>query len=73
VSYEDEKSMSNSRVPNLYRAMRRGSAEKEMRKHWACVTGAWKIIANSHDELITVSYGPSDSSTTGHGSIKKHS
>jgi len=39
VSYEDRKSTWNSRVR---KAIRRGSAEEEVRKHWDRVTGAWK-------------------------------
>ena len=39
VSYEDRKSTWNSGV---WKAIRRGSAEEEVRKHQDRVTGAWK-------------------------------
>ena len=42
VSYEDRKSTWNSGVR---KAIRRGSAEEEVRKHWDRVTGAWKLIS----------------------------
>jgi len=42
VSYEDRKSTWNSGVR---KAIRRGSAEAEVRKHQDRVTGAWKQIS----------------------------
>jgi len=42
VSYEDRKSMWNSGVR---KAITRGSAEEEVRKHQDRVTGAWKQIS----------------------------
>ena len=42
VSYEDRKSMWNSEVQ---KAIRRGSAEEEVRKHRGRVIGAWKQIS----------------------------
>ena len=54
VSYEDRKSMWNSGVR---KAIRRGSAEEEVRKHRDRVTGAWKQISKQRrrvDVLSTV-------------------
>jgi len=42
VKYKDRKSTWNSRVP---KAIRRGSAEKEVHKHRDRVTGAWNQIS----------------------------
>ena len=44
MSYEDRKSTWNSGV---WKAIRPGSAEEEVRKHWNRVTGAWKQIKES--------------------------
>ena len=42
VSYEDKKSTWKSGV---WKTIRRGSAEAEVRQHWDRVTGAWKQIS----------------------------
>jgi len=42
VSYENRTSTWNKGVR---KAIRRGSAEEKVRKHWDCVTGAWKQIS----------------------------
>ena len=42
MSYEERKSTWNSGVR---KAIRRGSAEEEVSKHWDRVTGAWKQIS----------------------------
>ena len=52
VSYEDRKSTWNSGVQN---AIRRGSAEEEVRKHRDRVTGAWKQISKQR-RRVDVSY-----------------
>jgi len=52
VRYEDQKSTWNSGVR---KAIRRGSAEKEVRKHRDRVTGAWKQI-NKQRRRVDVSY-----------------
>jgi len=63
VSYEDRKSMWNSGVRN---AIRRGSAEEEVRKHRDRVTGAWKQISKQR-RRIDVSYDPSMVTALQHG------
>jgi len=55
VSYEDRKSTSNSGVR---KAIRRGSAEEEVRKHLDRVTGARKQISKQR-RRVDVSYDPS--------------
>jgi len=39
------------------KAIRRGSAEEEVRKHWDRVTGAWKQISKQR-RRVDVSYDP---------------
>jgi len=63
VSYEDRKSTWNSRV---WKAVRRGSAEEEVRKHSDRVTGAWKQISKPR-RLVHVSYDPSMVPALQHG------
>jgi len=55
VNYADRKSTWNSGVQ---KAIRRGSAEEEVRKHWDRVTGAWKQISKQR-RRVDVSYDPS--------------
>jgi len=55
VSYEDRTSTWNSGVR---KAIRRGSAEEEVRKHRDRVTGAWKQISKQRRQ-VDVSYDPS--------------
>jgi len=55
VSYEDRKSTWNSGVR---KAIRRGSAEEEVRKHRDRVTGAWEQISKQR-RRVDVSYDPS--------------
>jgi len=55
VSYEDRKSMWNSRVR---KAIRRESAEEEVRKHRDHVTGAWKQISKQR-RPVDEGYHPS--------------
>ena len=52
MSYEDRKSTWNSGVR---KAIRRGSAEQEVRKHRDHVTGAWKQISQPRPR-VDVSY-----------------
>ena len=52
MSYEDRKSTWNSGVRE---AIRRGSAEEEVRKHRDRVTGAWKQISKQRRQ-VDVSY-----------------
>ena len=47
MSYEDRKSTWNSRVR---KAIRRGSAEEEVRKQRDCVTLAWKQICKQRQQ-----------------------
>ena len=63
VSYEDRKSTWNSGVR---KAIRRGSAEEEVRKHRDCVTGAWKQISKQR-RRVDVSYDPSMVTALQHG------
>jgi len=42
----------------VQKAIRRGSAEEEVRKHWDRVTGAWKQISKQR-RRVDVSYDPS--------------
>jgi len=63
VSYRDRKSTWNSRV---WKAIRRGSAEEELRKHRGRVTGAWKQISKQRRQ-VDVSYDPSVVTTLQHG------
>jgi len=55
MNYADRKSTWNSGVQ---KAIRRGSAEEEVRKHWDRVTGAWKQISKQR-RRVDVSYDPS--------------
>ena len=55
VSYKDRKTTWNSGVR---KAIRRGSAEEEVRKHRDRVTGAWKQIIKQR-QRVDVSYDPS--------------
>jgi len=63
VRYEDRKSTWNSGV---CKAIRRGSAEEEMRKHQDHVTGAWKQISKQRGRF-DVSYDPSMVTALQHG------
>ena len=63
MSYEDRKSTWNSGVR---KAIRRGSAEEEVRKHRDRVTGAWKQISK-HRRRVDVSYDPSMVTALRHG------
>jgi len=63
VSYEDRKSTWNSGV---WKAIRRGSAEGEVRKHRDRVTGAWKQISKERRQ-VDVSYDPSMVTALQHG------
>jgi len=63
VSYEDRKSTCNSGV---WKSIRRGSVEEEVRKHWDRVTGAWKQISKQRSR-VDVSYDPSMVTTLQHG------
>jgi len=63
MSYEDRKSTWNSGVR---RAIRRGSAEKEVRKHRDRVTGAWKQISKQR-RRVDLSYDPSMVTAVQHG------
>ena len=65
VSYEDRKSTWNSGVR---KAIRRGSAEQEVRKHRDRVTGAWKQISKQR-RRVDVSYDPSMVTFLQHGII----
>ena len=55
ASYDDRKSTWNSGVR---KAIRRGSAEEEVRKHRDRVTGAWKQISKQR-RRVDVRYAPS--------------
>ena len=63
MSYEDRKSTWNSGVR---KAIRRGSAEEEVRKHQDRVTGAWKQI-RKHKRRVDISYDPSMVTALQHG------
>jgi len=63
VSYEDRKLTWNSGV---WKVIRRGSAEEEVRKHWDRVTGAWKQISKQKRQ-VDVSYAPSMVTDLQHG------
>ena len=63
MSYEDRKSTWNSGVR---KATRRGSAEKEVRKHPDRVTGAWKQISKQR-RRVDVSYDPNMVTALQHG------
>ena len=63
MSYEDRKSTWNNEVR---KAIRLGSAEEEVRKHWDRVTGAWKQI-NKQRRRVDVSYDPSMVAALQHG------
>ena len=63
MSYEDQKSTWNSGVR---KAIRRGSAEEEVRKHLDRLTGAWKQISKQR-RRVDVSYDPSMVTALQHG------
>jgi len=63
MSYEDQKSTWNSGV---WKAIRRISAEEEVRKHRDRVTGVWKQISKQRRRL-DVSYDPSMVTVLRHG------
>jgi len=63
VSYEDRKSTWNSGVR---KAIRRGSAGEEVRKHRDRVTGAWKQISKQK-RRVDISYDPSMVTALQHG------
>ena len=63
MSYEDRKSTWNSGV---WKAIRRGPAEEEVRKHRDRVTGAWKQISKKR-RRVDVSYDPSMVTALQHG------
>ena len=63
MSYDDRKSTWNSRVRKM---IRRGLAEKEVRKHWDRITGAWKQTSKRR-RRVNVSYDPSMSTALQHG------
>ena len=63
VSYKDRKSTRNCGV---WKAIRRGSAEEEVRKHRDRVTGAWKQISKQR-RRVDVSYDPSMVTALQHG------
>jgi len=63
VRYEDRESTWNSKVR---KAIRRGSAEEEVRKHRDPVTGAWKQIRKPR-RRVDVSYDPSMVTALHHG------
>jgi len=63
LSYEDRKSTWNSGVR---KAIRRGSAEEEVRKHQDRVTGAWKQISKQR-RRVDISYNPSMVTALQHG------
>jgi len=63
VSYEDRKSTWNSGVQ---KAIRRASAEEEVRKHRDRVTGDWKQISKKR-RRVDVSYNPSMVTAPQHG------
>jgi len=63
VSCKDGMSTWNSGVR---KAMRRGAAEEEVRKHWDRVTGAWKQISKQR-QRVNASYDPSMGTALQHG------
>ena len=63
VSYEDRKSTWNSGVR---KAIRRGSAEEEVRRHRDRVTGPWKQISKQR-RRVDVGYDPSMVTALQHG------
>ena len=63
MSYENRKSTWNSGVR---KAMRRGSAEEEVRKHRDRVTGVWKQTSKQR-RRVNVSYDPSLITALQHG------
>jgi len=63
VSYEDQKLTWNSKVQ---KAITRGSAEEEVRKHRDRVTGAWKQMSKQR-RRVDVSYDPSMVAALQHG------
>ena len=63
MSHEDRKSTWNSRV---WKAIRRGSAEEEVRKHRDRVTGAWKQTSKQRRQ-VDVNYDPSMVMALQHG------
>jgi len=63
VNYDHRKSTWNSGVR---KAIRRGSAEEEVRKHRDCVTGAWKQSSKQR-RRVDVSYDPNMVTALQHG------
>ena len=63
MSYEDRESTWNR---GMRKAIRRGSAEEEVRKHRDRVTGAWKQISKQR-RRVDVSYDPSMVTALQHG------
>ena len=63
MGYEDRKSTWNSGV---WKAIRRGSAVQEVRKHRDRVTGAWKQISKQR-RRVDASYDPSMITALQHG------
>jgi len=50
----------------VWKAIRRGSEEEEVRKHQDGVTGAWKQISKQR-QRVNVSYNPSEVTALQHG------
>ena len=50
----------------MLKAIRRGSSEEEVRKHWDRVTGAWKEISKQRQQ-VDVRYDPSMVTALQHG------
>ena len=50
----------------MWKAIRRGSEEEEVRKHQDGVTGAWKQISKQR-QRVDVSYNPSEVTALQHG------
>jgi len=63
VSFEDRKS---TWISGVQKAIRRGSAEEQVRKHRDRVTGAWKQISIQR-QRVDVSYDPSMVRALQHG------
>ena len=63
MSYENRKSTWNNGV---HKAIRRGSAEEEVRKHQDRLTRAWEQISKQ-ERRVDVSYDPSMVTALQHG------
>ena len=63
MSFEDRKS---TWISGVQKAIRRGSAEEQVRKHRDRVTGAWKQISIQR-QRVDVSYDPSMVRALQHG------